>query len=80
MTLGSRIKRALKHWGGGHRPFAREMQKRGVRGGTYRSLVNYMNDATAPSLRWLEEAAAITDISAEWLRTGKGAMAQAAEA
>ena len=74
MTLGKRIERALTHWGGGHRAFARQMQKREIRGGTYRSLVNYKNDATVPSMKWIEEAATILEVSAEWLGTEKGSM------
>ena len=74
MSLGERIKRALTHWGGAHRAFAREMENRGVLGGTYRSLRNYMNGATTPSMRWIEEAAAILEVSPDWLRAERGPM------
>lgn len=74
MTLGQRIREALKHWNDSHRAFAREMQERGVRGGSYRSLVNYLNGETTPSTQWLEEAAEIMGVNFQWLATGEGPM------
>ena len=72
MTVAERIREALATWGQSHREFARQMKRRGVRGGSYRSLLNYLKGSIEPSRRWLEEAAAITGVSFEWLLMGEG--------
>ena len=72
VKLGDRIRTAVNDWGRGHRAFAREMQSRGLRGGSYRSLLNYMQSETTPSGKWLEEAAEVLNVSLKWLESGEG--------
>ena len=77
MKLGERIRVAVEGWvkehrDHSHRAFAREMQRRGLRGGSYRSLLNYMSGTYKPSGKWIEEAADVTGVAVEWLADGTG--------
>ena len=69
-SFPERLEFALTRWGGGLRAFAREMQKTGVRGTSYRSLSNYRNGDFLPKRIWIEEAARILDINFGWLKGG----------
>lgn len=79
MAFPERLDRAIAEWkesgkGKGKRAFARAMKERGVRGATYRTLLNYLEPKTTPSPKWTEEAADVLGVRIGWLAQGEGKM------
>lgn len=68
--LGDRLRVAIRQSGYSHHGFARAMEARGVYGSHYRTLVNYLKGRTEPSLEWLDEAADLLGVGAQWLAHG----------
>lgn len=76
-TLGERLRLAVEAWEPGDgrpsvRRFQREMEKRlGERGGrmgvSYPAINSYLQDASKPSLEWIDEAADLLGVRAVWL-------------
>ena len=73
-SFGERLKTALAHWDQGHQALARRLEKQGVRGGSYRSLANYLGNRSTPSLAWIRAAVEILRVDERWLTTGEGEM------
>ncbi|MFC1791915.1 hypothetical protein ACFL0I_05600, partial [Gemmatimonadota bacterium] len=68
MDFPERLERAIAEWpGGGKRAFSRAMESRGVRGASYRTLVNYLGGTTEPALPWLKEASEVLGVRQAWL-------------
>ncbi len=76
--FGVRLARAIDRWpGGGQKAFARALAahaagQRLKLHTSYRTLVNYLNGQTHPSVAWVEAAAAVLGWSAQNLLTGEG--------
>jgi len=71
-----RLSRAIDRWpGGGQRAFIKALKAYAARNGitipkSYRTLVNYLNGETQPTLAWVEAAAAVLKQPPGFLLTG----------
>lgn len=75
MRFPETLEFAIGEWpGGGKRAFARAMTERGIRGSSYRTLVNYLSGATEPSPTWLATAAEELGVRPAWLSDGEAPM------
>jgi len=77
--FGIRLGRAIDRWpGGGQRAFADALRAHATRTAarlptSYRTLVNYLNEETTPSVAWVEAAATVLRVPTESLLTGEEA-------
>ena len=72
MSVGNRLREALKMRDMSIRAFQAEMKQRDVSGASYPTIHRYLKDETSPTLNFLHSAAAVLDVRAAWLATGEG--------
>jgi hypothetical protein len=72
--IGKRLNAAFDYRNVGKLAAAREIQARGIVGGSYKSMSNYLGGHRVPSVAWIRAMAEILDVSERWLKTGEGTM------
>ena len=72
--IGKRLGAAFDYRNVGKLAAAREIQARGIVGGSYKSMSNYLGGHRVPSAAWVRAMAEILDVSEKWLKTGEGTM------
>lgn len=73
-TYGERLKTALKYRGIPQRQFTKRIKPLVDRGGSYRSLSNYLANDFTPTQAWTQAAAGILGVSETWLGADEGQM------
>ena len=72
--IGKRLGAAFDYRNVGKLAAAREIQARGIVGGSYKSMSNYLGGHRMPSAAWIRAMAEILDDSEKLLKTGEGTM------
>lgn len=73
-TYGDRLKKALEYRAIGQREFARRIKELVSKGGSYRSLSNYLTNVFTPTQEWTQAAAQLLGVSETWLGSHEGQM------
>lgn len=73
-SYGERLKEALRYRGIPQREFTRRIKPLVARGGSYRSLSNYLANDFTPTQTWTRAAAEILGVSELWLANNEGQM------
>ena len=73
-TYGERLKKALKYRGIPQRQFTKRIKPLVARGGSYRSLSNYLTNEFTPTQAWTQAASGILGVSETWLGADEGRM------
>ncbi len=75
MSFGDRAKKAIKLRGWSIRTFQQELKRLGVVGSSYPQVHRYLGNKRPPSIQFMDAAANLLNVRAEWLRTGEDPMA-----